>query len=100
MVLILGTITMVFLGWEGFQTFSVATFLTSYFCPIYFVLLYISWKLLKRTKAPSPLDADISSGEKDIDDECAIWESSGIEESHRVRLAGMSFLRRCFERLW
>ncbi|EEU33812.1 uncharacterized protein NECHADRAFT_105757 [Fusarium vanettenii 77-13-4] len=99
-VLGFGLVTILFLGWDAFRPFSAEKFVTSYFCPVYFCCLFIFWKIFKRTKLVRPLEADLVTGKKEIDDECAIWEEGGLEENYRRRLSEMSFIQRCWERLW
>lgn len=49
--------------------FSVANLFTSYFAPVFAAVLFVVWKLVKRTHWKSPLEADISTGKDDIDRE-------------------------------
>ncbi|KAK6198488.1 proline-specific permease [Scheffersomyces amazonensis] len=49
--------------------FTVANLFTSYFAPVLFVFLFIFWKIFKKTKYRSGLEADITSGKKEIDEE-------------------------------
>lgn len=49
--------------------FSVANLFTSYFAPVFFVVLYVGWKLYKKTHWRSAEEADITTGKKEIDEE-------------------------------
>lgn len=42
---------------------------TSYFAPIFFVVLYVVYKFWKKTKWRSVEEADITTGKQEIDDE-------------------------------
>ncbi|WPK22799.1 hypothetical protein PUMCH_000012 [Australozyma saopauloensis] len=49
--------------------FSVANLFTSYFAPVLFLCLYFGWKLAKKTKWRSVMEADITTGLAEINAE-------------------------------
>lgn len=49
--------------------FSVANLFTSYFAPVFFMILFVVYKFVKKTKWRSPEEADITTGKAEIDDE-------------------------------
>ncbi|TLD08647.1 uncharacterized protein PgNI_07065 [Pyricularia grisea] len=100
LALFLGCVAILFVGFDSFGPFDVRSFITSYFGLAFGVFMYVFWKVFKRTKAVDPMEADLYSGKKEVDEECRHWEEGGIEEVERARLAQMSFARRCWERLW
>lgn len=67
----LNIIILIFNGfWIFFPgQFSVANLFTSYFAPVFALCLFFGWKLLKRTHFRTDLEADITTGKKEIDDE-------------------------------
>lgn len=48
--------------------FTVADLFTSYFAPIFYIVLYVFWKIWKRTKIISPEEADITTGKQEVDE--------------------------------
>lgn len=66
--------------------FSVPNLFTSYFAPVFFVVLYIFWKLLKKTHWRTDEEADIISGKAEIDDE---EEAEAQEMALRPRRKGI-----------
>ncbi|KAM0390529.1 hypothetical protein ACHAQC_007700 [Fusarium culmorum] len=98
--LFLGTIALIFIGFDKFDPWSTQGFVTSYFCHGYAVILFVVWKVLKKTKFVNPKSADLVSGKKEVDEECKHWEEGGIEENYKRELAAMSFWKRNWERIW
>lgn len=49
--------------------FSAANLLTSYFAPVFFWCLYFGWKIFKKTHLRSNVEADITTGKEEIDEE-------------------------------
>lgn len=49
--------------------FNVSNLFTSYFAPVFFVCLFVFWKVVKRTHFRTAKTADITSGKQRIDDE-------------------------------
>lgn len=49
--------------------FTVANLFTSYFAPVFFLILFVSWKLYKKTHWRSAMEADITTGKKEIDEQ-------------------------------
>lgn len=67
-------LTILVLFFNGFwiffpHQFSVANLFTSYFAPVFFICLFMFWKLLKKTKFISAEDADITTDKQEIDKE-------------------------------
>ena len=98
--LVLGSLALIFLGWDRFVPFNRNGFITTYFALAFGVVTFLGWKIVKRTKFVTSAEADLISGKKEIDDECRHWEEGGILEVERQRLAQFGFFRRCWERLW
>ncbi|ABN65353.2 Proline-specific permease (Proline transport protein) [Scheffersomyces stipitis CBS 6054] len=49
--------------------FSAANLLTSYFAPVFFIALFLFWKVFKKTHFRSDTEADITTGKEEIDEE-------------------------------
>ncbi|KAH7032701.1 amino acid permease [Microdochium trichocladiopsis] len=96
----LGVLLLIFVGWNSFVPWDTRDFVTNYFGVAWGVFMFVLWKVLKKTKMVSPAEADLISGKAEIDEECRHWEEGGIEENEKKRLAQMSFVRRCWERIW
>ncbi|PVH19862.1 hypothetical protein CXQ85_003720 [Candidozyma haemuli] len=77
---LLNGLVLIFNGfWVFFPgQFSVANLFTSYFAPVFFVVLFVFWKFWKKTHWRSDMEADITSGKEEIDDE---------EEAEKAELA-------------
>lgn len=71
--------------------FSVANLFTSYFAPVFFIILFVFWKVLKKTKFKTHLEADLTTGKEKIDREEAIEEE---EFANRIRRKG--FFWKCW----
>lgn len=95
-----GALLVLFIGFDNFVPWSTQGFITSYFGAAFSIVMFVFWKVLKRTKFVTSADADLISGKREVDHECEHWEVGGIEENEKRRLAQMSFGRRCWERLW
>lgn len=98
--IVIGCLTMLFIGFDVFVPWSTQGFITSYFGLGFGVVMFIFWKIIKGTSFVKAEEADLISGKEEIDEECKEWEDGGFEERYRQRLAEMSFLRRCWVRLW
>lgn len=96
----LGCLALLFVGYYSFVPFDTRSFITAYFAVGFGPFMFVTWKLLKRTKFVKPEEADLVSGMKEVNEECRQWEEGGIEEVEQRRLADMTFSRRCWERLW
>ncbi|KAF4120338.1 Amino acid permease [Geosmithia morbida] len=97
---VLGSAALLFIGFTSFVPFDTQGFVTSYFCLPYSFTLFFVWKIFKRTKWVDPKTADLISGKAEADYECRKWEEGGIEANWKAELAGMSFWRRVWERIW
>jgi amino acid transporter len=70
--LIYFSIIIVFNGFAAFiPTFNVQNFIIAYINAPIFLVLYLFWKLFKRTKVVNPAEADIWSGKHAIDNQ--VW---------------------------
>lgn len=98
--LFLGCTALFFIGFDIFQPFNKQGFITSYFAIPYSIILFVFWKIFKKTKFVDPTTADLISGKAGVDEECKHWEEGGIKENWQRELAQMSFVRRCWERIW
>lgn len=98
--LFLGCLALFFIGFDVFSPFSVQGFVTSYFCLPYTAVLFIGWKIVKKTKFVNPATADLVSGKKEVDEECRHWEEGGIDENYKRYLAELPFWKRRWEKLW
>ncbi|KAG7415801.1 amino acid permease/ SLC12A domain-containing protein [Fusarium sp. MPI-SDFR-AT-0072] len=98
--LFLGVTALIFIGFDKFEPWNTQGFVTSYFCHAYAAILFIAWKVFKKTKFVNPETADLVSGKKEVDEECKHWEEGGIEENYKRELAAMPFWKRCWERMW
>lgn len=68
------------LFFNGFWVFfkpnlTVTNLFTSYFAPIFFAGLFIFWKLFKRTHWRTALEADLTTGRAEVDEEEVIEEA-------------------------
>ena len=61
-------IMMFLAGYPVFVTWDTATFLFSYIMIPFNIVLFILWKVIKRTKMIKPQDVDLRTGMKEIDD--------------------------------
>lgn len=68
---LLNNLVLVFNGfWVFFPgNLTVANLFTSYFAPVFFVIVYFGWKILKKTHIRTNEEADITTGKSEIDDE-------------------------------
>ncbi|KLU91688.1 proline permease [Magnaporthiopsis poae ATCC 64411] len=98
--LILGCTAVLFVGFDTFSPFEYRDFITAYFAFPFGVVMFIGYKVFKKTSFVKPAEADLISGKKEVDEECRHWEEGGIQENVRARLAEMSFLRRTWEKMW
>ncbi|KAI6842459.1 amino acid permease [Hortaea werneckii] len=55
-------------GFEAFVPWDTRTFFVNYISLILFVVLYVGHKIVFRTKFVKPIEADLDSGRKEIDD--------------------------------
>ena len=100
LALLIGCLALFFIGFDQFVPFNVRGFITSYFCLPYTAILFVGWKVVKKTKWVDPAHADLVTGKAEADLECRRWEEGGIEENWKRQLAAMPFWRRCWERIW
>lgn len=98
--LFLGCLALLFIGFDQFVPFNAQGFVTSYFCLPYSFILFVVWKVLKKTKWVDPAQADLVEGKPEADEECRHWEEGGIDENWKRELAAMPFWKRCWERIW
>lgn len=60
-----------YIFWPG--AFTAADFISDYFGVAFFIVLFVFWKVYKKTKMVDPRYADIHSGKMEIDDEENEW---------------------------
>lgn len=100
LALVLGCTAVLFVGFDTFEPFEYRDFITAYFAFPFGVIMFVGYKVFKKTSFVRPADADLISGKKEVDEECRHWEEGGIQENVKARLAEMSFLRRTWEKMW
>ncbi|KKA26335.1 hypothetical protein TD95_003509 [Thielaviopsis punctulata] len=96
----IGTMAIVFVGFDTFKPWSTQGFITSYFCVPYSLICFFGWKWYKGTKWVKPEEADLISGKAEIDAECAKWEDGGLMENYRQEMASKPFFARLWLRMW
>jgi yeast amino acid transporter len=96
----IGCVTMLFLGFDVFVPWSTQGFVTTYFGLAFGFVMFVFWKLYKKTKWVRPEEADIYTGKLEIDDECKQWESPEAISAEHERLASMNVVRRAWEKMW
>ena len=103
LALLIGTVTLIFVGFDIFEPFDIRGFFVSYFPIIFSAVMFIIGKIKYRREGRgwvNPRTADLISGKAEVDAECRIWEDGGILENEQARLAQLNFVRRCWERIW
>lgn len=100
MAVVIGFSTALFNGFAVFKPFDVQGFVTSYFGLAFFVVMFVFWKVVHKTKWVDPAQADIYTGKAEIDEECRIWEDGGWQERRKAELAKMNIVKRTWERMW
>ncbi|RTE84131.1 hypothetical protein BHE90_001257 [Fusarium euwallaceae] len=88
-----GCVVLVFLGFDVFSPFSTSGFVTRYFGIGYLIVVYVSYKVFKRTKFVKAREADLWSGKEAVDRELAHWDNKGIEEPKNLA-------RRFWDKMW
>lgn len=96
----IGCLVMLFIGFDIFVPWSTEGFVTSYFGLAFGVVMFIFWKVFKRTEFVKPIEADLVTEKAEIDAECLHWEEGGYEENEKRRLAQMNVVKRTWERMW
>lgn len=96
----LGVVALIFIGFDTLVPFNVQGFVTSYFCLPYTAILFMGWKIVKKTKFARASTADLFTGKAEVDEECREWEEGGIQENYQKALAEMGFWKRTWERMW
>ncbi|KAL2209861.1 hypothetical protein CC79DRAFT_1347315 [Sarocladium strictum] len=100
--LVLGSTVTIFIGFDVFHPFSYRGFITSYFGLAWFVVMFLLWKIVMRTKLVDPAQVDIYAGglKQQIDEDCAIWEEGLADEAEEERIRKMNFMARAWVRVW
>lgn len=88
-----GSLVLLFLGFDVFVPFSVQGFVTSYFGLAFAAVMFVFWKVLKRTKFVKPEEMDLWSGKAEVDAECTIWEVDEIDKP-------TTFIGRVWHKMW
>lgn len=99
---LLGSTISIFIGFDVFYPFSYRGFITSYFGLFWFAVMFLFWKVFKRTKFVDIKDIDIYlHGRKQaIDDECRHWEYGTTDEANREGLKKMNVFSRAWRKGW
>ncbi|KAF2649445.1 hypothetical protein K491DRAFT_610728 [Lophiostoma macrostomum CBS 122681] len=102
MIIVIGSIVSLGIGFDVFAPFSYRGFITSYFGLAWFVLAFALFKIVKRSKLVDPKTVDIfmHGRKQDIDAECRFWEDATSDGNEKVRLARMNAFVRAWERFW
>lgn len=81
--------------WVFFPSkFTVLDLFALYFAPVFWIVLYVAWKILKRTKIRSPEEADLTTGKQEFDE----YENEFLAKQEEKRKPGfMGFLQRLME---
>jgi yeast amino acid transporter len=95
-----GCTCMFFIGFDVFSPWSTEGFVTYYFGLVYGLVMFVFWKVYKKTKWVVPAEADLVTGKAEVDEDCKRWESPEAREKEQQRLAEMSFFGRLWERMW
>ncbi|KAL8365126.1 hypothetical protein RB595_004104 [Gaeumannomyces hyphopodioides] len=100
LALVLGCTAVLFVGFDTFSPFEYRDFITAYFAFPFGVIMFVGYKVFKKTSFVNPAEANLISGKKEVDGECRHREEGSIQENARARLAEMNFLRRTWEKIW
>ncbi|ESK82573.1 dicarboxylic amino acid permease [Moniliophthora roreri MCA 2997] len=92
--LITTAIITLFKGFDAFIPWTTDDFVTSYIAIPVFIVLFISYKLVKKTKMYNPEEVDLVTGLKEIDE-----EEMKFEEKRRSKLEAMG-KRSWGRRIW
>ncbi|KAM6505356.1 hypothetical protein FSOLCH5_014580 [Fusarium solani] len=100
--LILGGTVCIFIGFDVFSPFSYRGFITNYFGLFWFCIMFVFWKVYKKTKFAVAADVDIyAEGRKQaVDEECRHWEDGSISERQHEELQQLNIFVRGWKRFW
>ncbi|CAG9941559.1 unnamed protein product [Clonostachys rosea f. rosea IK726] len=102
MNLILGGTVCIFIGFDVFSPFSYRGFITNYFGLFWFCIMFVFWKIYKKTKFVDVSKVDIyAEGRKQaIDEECRHWEDGTIDVLQHEHLSQYNMFVRGWKRFW
>ncbi|KIX07336.1 uncharacterized protein Z518_01989 [Rhinocladiella mackenziei CBS 650.93] len=89
-----GLVLIFFLGFDVFVPWDTQGFVTTYFGVPYAILLYVFWKIFKKTRHTKFSEVDLFSDKAQVDKECEEWENAQPGTSKG------SILKRAWERMW
>jgi yeast amino acid transporter len=95
-----GCTMMLFIGFDVFAPWDTEGFITYYFGLAFGTVMFLFWKIFKKTSFVRSETADLYSGKAEIDEECEAWESPEAQAKLEQELAQMSVLRRTWEKMW
>lgn len=95
-----GCVCMLFMGFDVFVPWDTQGFVTFYFGLAFGFVMFVFWKVWKKTKWVSPANADLYTGLAEVDEECKCWESPEAKEKEHERLAQMNVFSRTWEKMW
>lgn len=88
-----GCIVLVFLGFDVFSPFSASSFVTCYFGVAYSGIIYVGFKVIKKTRFVKAREADLWSGKEAVDLELLQWDVTDVDEKKTM-------MRRCWDAVW
>jgi amino acid transporter len=88
------TVTL-FAGFNIFKPFSVEGFVTDYFGVAFAAVMFVFWKVFKKTKFVNPGEADLFTGKAEVDAECRHWDEAPEKER-----AEMTRMQRFWDSCW
>jgi len=90
-----GCVVILFSGFNTFKPFDVQGFITSYFGVPFAFLLFVFWKVFKKTSFVKSIEADLITGKAEVDAECRQWDDEPGKERAR-----MTRLERFWDAIW
>lgn len=75
--------------------FLIANLFTSYFAPVFFIVLFVVWKLVKKTHFRSNLEADLTTGKQEIDEE----EEMYLQDQKDAGVVATTWPKRIFNKV-
>lgn len=84
-----------FSGFNVFKPFDVQGFITCYFGVVFAGVMFLFWKLFKKTKFVTPSEVDLITGKAEVDAECSHWDEEPAKER-----AEMTRIQRMWDSFW
>ncbi|KAK5382413.1 Proline-specific permease [Exophiala xenobiotica] len=92
-----GITLILFLGFDYFVPWNTQGFITTYFGIPYVVVLFVVWKVIKRTKPAKWSEVNIYEGKDQIDRECEYWETVAANADVEKK---QSAFKRTWGKMW